>query len=378
MKFDALIIGGGLGGLTTSIELAQQGFSVLVIEKYSYPFHRVCGEYISNEIKPYFENIGIDLDALGATKINKFQLSSVTGKSVYTDLNMGGFGISRYTIDYELFMIAQKSGVVFELNTIVEDIQRINEVFFVDTNTNKTFESKVLIGAYGKRAKLDKVLDRKFTHQKKAYVGVKYHIEYDFPKDLIALHNFEGGYCGISAIEQNKYCVCYLSDRENFRKHGGIAEMEEKILHLNPYLKDIFKNAKFIFPKPEVINEVTFVRKTAVSNHIIMVGDTAGLITPLAGNGMSMAIRAGIIAADLVASFLKNQISRTELENTYTNLWNKNFKKRLWRGRQLQKLFGNEKVSNITVNILQKMPIFLPPIIKSTHGNVLQIKELSK
>jgi flavin-dependent dehydrogenase len=371
MKFDALIIGGGLAGLSTSIELAQQGFAVIVIEKYTYPFHRVCGEYISNEVRPYLESLGLDLDRLGATKIQKFQLSSVNGKSVFTDLTMGGFGISRYMIDNELYLIAKKLGVTFELNTSVEDIQQINEVFFIDTNTNKTFEAKIVIGAYGKRAKLDKTLYRKFSQQKTAYIGVKYHIKYDFPKDLIALHNFEGGYCGISAIEDDKYCLCYLSERKNLKGMNGIHEMEEKILSKNPYLKAIFANAEFLFSKPEVINEVIFVKKSAVNKHILMVGDTAGLIAPLAGNGMSMAIRAGVLSANLVGNFLNKQISREELENSYSVAWNKNFKKRLWRGRQLQKLFGNEMNSNLAVNFLKRLPILLSPIIKSTHGTVM-------
>ena len=372
MRFDTIIIGGGLGGLTTAIELAQRGFQVLVIEKYSYPFHRVCGEYISNEVRPYLERIGLDLDGLGASKIQKFQLSAVNGKSVFVNLTMGGFGISRYSIDYELFMIAKKVGVLFELNTSVEEVQRINEVFFVDTNTNKTFEAKVIIGSYGKRAKLDKTLHRYFPHQKTAFIGVKYHIKHDFPKDLIALHNFEGGYCGISAIEDNKYCLCYLSNRENLKQRsGGIQEMEQEVLCKNPHLKAIFENAAFLFSKPEVINEVTFAKKSAVNNNILMVGDTAGLIVPLAGNGMSMAIRAGVLSANLVGEFLEKQLSRQELEDNYTNVWNKNFKNRLWRGRQLQKLFGSEVNSNLAVSFLKKAPILLSPIIKSTHGELM-------
>ena len=43
------------------------------------------------------------------------------------------------------------------------------------------------------------------------YIGVKYHIKINWPEDLIALHNFENGYCGISQIEGNKYCLCYLT-----------------------------------------------------------------------------------------------------------------------------------------------------------------------
>ncbi|WP_394990516.1 NAD(P)/FAD-dependent oxidoreductase [Emticicia sp.] len=371
MQYHTVIVGGGLGGLTASIELAKQGFDVLVIEKYAYPFHRVCGEYISNEVRPYLENLGLDLNTLGATKIQKFQLSSVNGNSIFTDLTMGGFGISRYKIDYELYLIAKKLGVTFELNTSVEEIQQINEVFFVDTNTNKTFEAKVVIGAYGKRAKLDKILNRKFSPQKTAYIGVKYHIKYDFPKDLIALHNFDGGYCGISAIEDNKYCLCYLSERKNLKGSSGIDEMEEKILSKNPHLKAIFEQAEFLFSKPEVINEVIFVKKSVISKHVLMVGDTAGLIAPLAGNGMSIAIRAGVLSAHLVGDFLNNQISCEKLEHNYTDVWNKNFKNRLWRGRQLQKLFGNETNSNLAISFLKKVPILLYPIIKSTHGKVI-------
>ena len=371
MQYHTVIVGGGLGGLTASIELAKQGFEVLVIEKYAYPFHRVCGEYISNEVRPYIENLGLDLFTLGATKIQKFQLSSVNGNSIFTDLAMGGFGISRYKIDFELYLIAKKFGVTFELNTSVEEIQQINEVFFVDTNTNKTFEAKVVIGAYGKRAKLDKTLNRKFSPQKTAYIGVKYHIKYDFPKDLIALHNFDGGYCGISAIEDNKYCLCYLSERKNLKESSGISEMEEKILSKNPHLKAIFEQAEFLFSKPEVINEVIFVKKSVISKHVLMVGDTAGLIAPLAGNGMSIAIRAGVLSAHLVGDFLNNQISREKLEHNYTDVWNKNFKNRLWRGRQLQKLFGNETNSNLAVSFLNKVPILLSPIIKSTHGKIM-------
>ncbi|WP_435355022.1 NAD(P)/FAD-dependent oxidoreductase [Emticicia sp. SJ17W-69] len=375
MLYDTIIIGGGLGGLTTSIELARKGFKVLVIEKYTYPFHRVCGEYISNEVRPYIESLGINLSQLGAANIDRFQLSSVNGNSIFTNLQMGGFGISRYTIDYELYLIARKLGVTFELNTIVDEIQKINDVFFVDTYLSETFEAKMVIGAYGKRAKLDKILHRKFSNQQTAYIGVKYHIKYDFPKNLIALHNFDGGYCGISAIENDKYCLCYLSERENLRMNGGIPEMEENILFKNPFLKNIFTNAEFLFPKPEVINEISFVKKNATSEHILMVGDTAGLIAPLAGNGMSMAIRAGVLSAELVSKFLKKDISREELEKYYTKVWNQNFQNRIWRGRQLQKLFGNEIYSNLAVAVLSKVPILLRPIIKSTHGKVLKISQ---
>lgn len=372
--YDAIVIGGGLGGLTVAIELAGNGFSVIVIEKHTYPFHKVCGEYISNEVRPYLEHIGLDICQLGAANINKFQLTSVKGKTLNSPLQMGGFGISRYTLDYELYKIALNLGVQFELNASVEDTQRINETFFVDTNTNKTFQAKVLIGSYGKRAKVDKIIQRPIPKQATSYLGIKYHISLDYPKDLISLHNFDGGYCGISAIEDNKLCLCYLTVASNLKNKSGIKQMEEEILCKNPLLKEIFTKADFLFKKPEVINEVVFVTKSKVHESIIMVGDSAGLITPLAGNGMSIAIRSGFLAAKLITEFLRETINRNELEKLYTSNWNNNFRNQLWRGRQLQKLFGKEKTSELAIAFLNNLPALMPLVIRSTHGKELKFE----
>jgi len=370
--YDAIIIGGGLGGLTVAIELARNKFTVLVIEKHTYPFHKVCGEYISNEVRPYLEHIGLDLDKLGASIINRFLLTSIKGTALYSPLKMGGFGISRYTLDYELYKIALNLGVHFELNASIEETQRINETFFVDTNTGKTFQSRILIGSYGKRAKFDRIIQRPMPKQQTSYLGIKYHISFDFPKDLIALHNFKGGYCGISAIEDDKLCLCYLSATANLKNKSGVKQMEEDILYKNPFLKEIFTKAEFLFKKPEVINEVVFVTKSKVHENIIMVGDSAGLITPLAGNGMSIAIRSGFIAAKLITEFLYENINRTELEKLYITNWNTNFRNQLWRGRQLQKLFGKERTSEVAITLLNSLPALMPLVIRSTHGKILQ------
>jgi len=49
ITYDAAIIGGGLAGLALSIQLSKKGYRVILFEKEQYPFHKVCGEYISME-----------------------------------------------------------------------------------------------------------------------------------------------------------------------------------------------------------------------------------------------------------------------------------------------------------------------------------------
>jgi flavin-dependent dehydrogenase len=201
-------------------------------------------------------------------------------------------------------------------------------------------------------------------------VGVKYHVKVHHPDDLIALHNFKGGYCGISNVEDGRTNLCYLTHRENLKRFKNIKEMEEETLFHNPLLKNIFRDSEFLFEKPETINEISFETKLPVENHILMTGDAAGMITPLCGNGMAMAIHSSKILCELlIESLAKAHFSRDALEREYAIKWNKLFKRRLWLGRQVQKLFGNEWTSNAAVSLAINIRPIAKMIIRNTHGN---------
>jgi menaquinone-9 beta-reductase len=80
-KNDVSVVGGGLAGLISAIQLAREGWSVSLFEKKQYPFHRVCGEYISNETLPFLQANGLFPSEFHPEKITRFQLTSVNGKS---------------------------------------------------------------------------------------------------------------------------------------------------------------------------------------------------------------------------------------------------------------------------------------------------------
>lgn len=365
-----MIVGGGLAGLVVSIQLARAGIPSVVVEKKSYPFHRVCGEYISNEVVPFLKALEIYPERFYPPQITRFQLSTVTGRYSVLPLDLGGFGISRYTFDNFLFETARDLGVTFMLNTEVENIEYVHNQFAIKTR-NCNLTADVVIGSFGKRSKIDVQLRRSFIRKRSPYVGIKYHIKRNHPGDLIALHNFVGGYCGISNIEDGKTNLCYLTHRDNIRKYGGIDAMQEQTLFRNPLLKSIFTDSEFLFQKPEVINEISFETKSPVQDHILMVGDSAGMITPLCGNGMSMAIRAAKVAGDLVIKFCSEQtFTRNDLERAYAAEWKKLFAARLWRGRQVQRLFGSELASHAALNLILYSRSVANAIIRGTHGDI--------
>ena len=133
-EYDVAIAGGGLAGLALSIQLSRKGYSVILFEKEQYPFHKVCGEYISYESWDFLQDLGVDLDALNVSHIKRLQVSAPNGRILEQDLPLGGFGISRYVLDQALAGIARSSGVTIEENTKVNDISFYGSGFAVMTS----------------------------------------------------------------------------------------------------------------------------------------------------------------------------------------------------------------------------------------------------
>lgn len=107
-----------------------------------------------------------------------------------------------------------------------------------------------------------------------------------------------------------------------------------------------------------------------------MVGDSAGLIHPLCGNGMAMAIHSAKIVSELICDFYANKIkTRDELEKKYVNKWSVNFEKRLRIGRILAFILKKQKISTFLIKIMTKFPKLLPIIIKRTHGQLIVMNE---
>lgn len=370
--FDVVITGGGLAGLALSIQCARAGYKTVLLEKESYPFHRVCGEYISMESWNFIEWLGIPLSKMNLPTIKKLFVSAPDGTTVKHNLPLGGFGISRYKIDYELSKIAKSSGVLLLEETKVSEITYENEVF-TTSFSNRKIKSKIAVAAFGKRSNLDIKWKRPFVLQRanklNNYIGVKYHVQTDFPGDTIGLHNFENGYCGISQIEENKYCLCYLTTANNLKKSdNSFKKLESNILGKNPHLKELLSKTTFLFKEPVTISHISFEKKSLIENHILMVGDSAGMITPLCGNGMSMALYASKTAFGYVHSFLQNIISRSEMEAFYERDWNKQFASRLKMGRFIQSLFGRGWKSNVFIRTVKPFPKIISFLIRQTHG----------
>lgn len=365
------IIGGGLAGLAAAIELRRKGHSVVLFEKKTYPFHKVCGEYLSMESWNYLKFLGLDLERYELPKINRLTISTPSGTQLNKQLEKGGFGISRYLLDHLLFQVAKKEGVeIFEQTEIVK--QEWQNDHHLLHSKDQTYKTQLLLGAFGKRSKMDIALNRNYLQSKSKneqnYIGIKYHLKANLDEDQIGLHLFEGGYCGISKVEgENRYCLCYLTSDRHLKTEGSIEAMEKNILQKNPFLKQYLQLEKFIDP-PLSIAQINFKNKSLIEDHLFMLGDAAGMISPLSGNGMSMALHAAHQFSILADEYLKGSISRKMLEVNYKKWWKSQFQLQLKAGKLLQHLFFRPSLIQPILKFLNRSDYFSRLIIRQTHG----------
>jgi flavin-dependent dehydrogenase len=144
--------------------------------------------------------------------------------------------------------------------------------------------------------------------------------------------------------------------------------LQQQVLYQNPHLKNIFNNSDIVNDFPITISQISFDKKSPVEQHIVMLGDAAGMITPLCGNGMSMALHSSKIATSLIILYLQKKISLSQLEQQYEQQWKAAFASRMQAGRLLQRFFGNNSMSNMFVQTFKWMPFLANSIIKKTHG----------
>lgn len=371
--YDFAITGGGLAGLSLAIQAADAGYRAVLFEKEQYPFHKVCGEYIGMESWNFLEKLGVPLSDMQLPVIRRLTVSDVKGKQYAFDLDTGGFGISRFLLDDTLYRLAVSKGATVHTGHKVNSILFGDEQFTIQA-AQQTVQSTLAAGSYGKRSNLDVQWKRSFTRQRpdklNHYIAVKYHIRYPQPADTIALHNFENGYCGISNIEDGNCCLCYLTTAGNLAAAGhSIEAMERQFLFRNPHLQHIFTHAEFLYIQPLTISQVSFHPKEQVLNHVLLTGDAAGLITPLCGNGMSMALHAAKLAFEASHLFLQGNISREEMEARYQRQWQQQFSTRLAAGRGIQQLFGGNTSTSLFLSLMGICKPLARQLIRATHGH---------
>ncbi len=370
MRYDVIVVGAGLGGASVAIHLAKTGLRVLLLEKQRLPAHKLCGEFLSTEVGAAFARLGVleAVRAAGAREIGAAFVTTADGASFEAPLPGRGLGLSRYRLDMLLFEHARACGADARDGTPVRGVSGgLHGGFEVETDAG-TFAAQVVIGAYGKRSRLDRRLGRAFLRQPAGRVGFKAHYEGLELPGVIELHAFPGGYCGLLPVEDGRVNACWIADAAVLAAAGDPEAMIRQALLRNPVLARRFGAMHRVSERFLAVGQVSFARKELFASDVCMVGDAAAMIAPLCGDGMAMALRSAEIAAPLAAAFASGRIGAYDFRKRYADEWESAFRTRLRAGRWLHRLYSRPALAALGVRACRYVPGLAGAVIRATRG----------
>lgn len=377
---DILIIGGGPAGSTTALYLSQLGFDITLIEKKIFPREILCGEFLSKEVTDILKELNLfdDFLLLKPNELKSFRAVDDTGIELKSKLNFDAYSMKRSIFDSLLLEKAKDRNVnVIQpaevISTIKSDSNFISDIED-STGIKLQIKSKLVIAAYGKKNILDKILQREFVDKKSNLNGVKFHLPINLLKnsfsDEIRIYTDKELYCGMNQVSDDEMTVCFLENR----KQSKIPSRERlvDVIKSNKYFKKIFFDEAIEYIKSTNIygtGNIYFGSREVVVDGIIMVGDAARVISPLAGDGIGMALESARMLFEIINKFGVDDTNREKIYSVYKKQYKRVFNKRLYTAKIIQGIILNRKSRGLGFGLAKNYPALLPYLIKFTRSS---------
>jgi flavin-dependent dehydrogenase len=371
MGVDVVIVGAGPAGSTAAIVLARAGLNVQLLEKDEFPRHKLCGEFLSGDGTDILRSLQLEgaLRAFGAIEIRHCVLTSPTGRRFGADLPGRPLSLSRYRLDLALLEEARRSGASVRTGCAATDIRgSLGNGFRIET-TRGDLSSRVVVLACGRSSTLDRKLGLSARNPSPdPLVAFKAHHVGPYLPATVELHSFRGGYCGIQPVEDGHVNVCWISRVSRLQSAGGkpddmvatvFAENEMLARRAAPLRK---RTDQFL-----AVSQLNLKPRSAVAGDLLLVGDSAGMIAPMCGDGMSMAISSAVLAGRLIEAYLTGGLDVQLMKEQYRSGWQKTFVRRMTLGRILHVGYERPRVSNIGIQLCRRFPHLGNWLIRATR-----------
>ena len=337
---DVAIIGAGPAGSTLAALLASRGVNVALYDRDVFPRDKLCGEFLSYDALPILDALGVlaSIDAAPAPRITRCR---VIGARTYEfDLPFAARGVSRLFLDELLLRTAQRSGAKVHEGVAVNDLRELT--------------AKILVGAWGRWGRFDQQLGRGFVRDRShRNFGFKRHFTGPLT-DAIELYSFPRGYLGVNAVEGELTNICGLVHASRLAGHKGRWDaFVDTIRGEEPELNALF--ARYEPAQDHYLSSepVIFRARSAVEGGVFMIGDASGVIDPLTGNGMAMAIQSALLAAPLIVRALEG----ANVEDEYRDAHRRFFAPRIAWSRRVAFLLSRPRLLDAMLTAVQSRKI---------------------
>jgi menaquinone-9 beta-reductase len=356
--FDLAVIGGGPAGSAAAITAARLGASVALFEARSFPRHKVCGEFVSAESLDVLQELLADLPSSRAL----FEKAPIIerarlfrgGRTLEVPVSPAAVSIPRYDLDEQLWQAAQAARVTTYSNCEVTG--RAGSGPFELRTSIGPLTTKAIIVAAGRWSQ--------FTPNRNVppgpkWMGVKGHFRESHPSRSTDLYFFSHGYCGVQLVSDDivNASAMVRSDQarslqEVFALHPALVERASR---WNPVTQPV-STAPLIYRKPQPTHE-----------NVIFAGDAAAFIDPFVGDGISIALRSGRLAAQCIQQFLMGGSDLLQAAALYEREYTRQFSPLLTAASRMRSLMFLPELAKVVAFELLRLPGLMPFVIRKTR-----------
>jgi flavin-dependent dehydrogenase len=324
-QYDLIVIGAGPAGSACAITAARHGVKVLLLEKDEFPRQKVCGEFVSSE------SLALLGGLLGENQFGSCpQIASsrifLDGKVLTLPVSPAAQSIPRFDLDAALFQVAMRSGVKALERMAVREVQR-NGTFNVIAEQN-TFSARAIINATGRWSKLTQF----DIGNKEKWIGLKAHFKEARPAQSVDLYFFAGGYCGVTPVTADSVNACAMV-------RSDVAHTLEEVFAKEPHLWQRSRTWQPMF-STVTTSPLYFREPQTELNGMLLAGDSAGFIDPFAGDGISLALQSGTLAAETIIPYLRGANSLEQAHRHYQAEYRKRFSPAFRNAARLRAAFA--------------------------------------
>jgi geranylgeranyl reductase family protein len=339
--YDVCIVGAGPGGSTCAYYLAQKGIIPLVLEKMEFPRDKICGDAFPQRAQIHLERMGI-LQKLIEEKKGRWAAQGgivsprgivYTGDSYVETKSHLVISVKRKIIDEMLIRTAVEAGSILEENypvkEVVFDENKGYWTIHPKRGEKETYCAKLLILADGASSGIGRSLgivkDPPQAVCSRAYVKAG---TYKFDQDgvIIITMDLVPGYCALMKEADDDLVFCCYIIPFGKNRTDNLYQIHHDIIKNDPFISEALgPNAEIEEMKAAPIRFGGIMQ--SYDNHLLILGDAAGMIDPLTGEGLQYVMDAAEIAANTIfEAFGKKNFTKNFLKR-YQKRWMKSFGK---------------------------------------------------
>lgn len=311
---DVLIIGGGPAGCASAIHLARRGLKVMVFDRQTYPRDKVCGEGIMPHGVRMLDELGI-LEEIPTEARNWFRgityiINGAQATGDFPTLRGGygrGLGVRRTVLDQAARDAALKEGVQFIEKTSVKALIFEDEIPVGLKTKTRDYYGRFIIGADGNRSMTRRRLGLEMPPAKRNRYGVRAHFRYDDPAkigDTVEVYVTPLAEVYTTPVSENELLVAVLLEQKHMDRFAGrLEEAYEAFFQEDPVIQARFEGGQRI-SKVMACGPLSSKSKRPITDRALLIGDAAGFIDPITGEGISIALSTAKMASAVIADAL--------------------------------------------------------------------------